>query len=107
MTAIADLFKFFFFPFLRKILCKFYFPGVAFQSTTSMFVFMICHNQTVAASNASLSAVAGWSGHPVCGKRYHFIIENDQMAGRRRTCCLRCGTPMAAAESRWEEPAYY
>ncbi|VAH66676.1 unnamed protein product [Triticum turgidum subsp. durum] len=49
-----------------------------------------------------LCAVAGWSGHPVCGKRYHFIIENDsiQMAGRRRTCCLRCGTPMAAAESR-------
>ncbi|CAM0883894.1 unnamed protein product [Alopecurus aequalis] len=46
--------------------------------------------------------VVGWSGHPVCGKRYHFIIENDsiQMAGRRRTCCLRCGTPMAAAESR-------
>ena len=42
--------------------------------------------------------VVGWSGHPVCGKRYHFIIENDsiQMAGRRRTCCLRCGTPMAA-----------
>ncbi|KAK1693523.1 hypothetical protein QYE76_010220 [Lolium multiflorum] len=35
--------------------------------------------------------VVGWSGHPVCGKRYHFIIENDsiQMAGRRRTCCLR------------------
>ncbi|KAM0890862.1 hypothetical protein ACQ4PT_026764 [Festuca glaucescens] len=51
--------------------------------------------------------VVGWSGHPVCGKRYHFIIENDciQMAGRRRTCCLRCGTPMAAAESRWEELA--
>ncbi|KAM0862899.1 hypothetical protein ACQ4PT_044978 [Festuca glaucescens] len=46
--------------------------------------------------------VVGWSGHPVCGKRYHFIIENDsiQMAGRRRTCCFRCGTPMGAAESR-------
>ncbi|KAL6840161.1 hypothetical protein ACP4OV_029971 [Aristida adscensionis] len=46
--------------------------------------------------------VVGWSGHPVCGKRYHFIIENDsnQMSGCRRTCCLRCGTPMAAAESR-------
>jgi len=48
--------------------------------------------------------VAGWSGHPVCGKRYHFIIENDcnQLSGHRRTCCLRCGTPMVAGESRWE-----
>ncbi|WVZ67976.1 hypothetical protein U9M48_016977 [Paspalum notatum var. saurae] len=46
--------------------------------------------------------VVGWSGHPVCGKRYHFVIENDssQLSGRRRTCCLRCGTPMAAGESR-------
>lgn len=43
--------------------------------------------------------VVGWSGHPVCGKRYHFIIENDS-SHRRRTCCLRCGTPMAAEESR-------
>lgn len=42
--------------------------------------------------------VVGWSGHPVCVKRYHFIIENDSshLSGRRRTCCLRCGTPMAA-----------
>ncbi|KAK8454155.1 hypothetical protein SEVIR_5G406000v4 [Setaria viridis] len=46
--------------------------------------------------------VVGWSGHPVCGKRYHFIIENDcnQLSGHRRTCCLRCGTPMVAGESR-------
>ncbi|GJN16992.1 hypothetical protein PR202_gb04029 [Eleusine coracana subsp. coracana] len=46
--------------------------------------------------------VVGWSGHPVCGKRYHFIIENDmnQLSGRRRTCCLRCGTPTVAGESR-------
>ncbi|KAG8054541.1 hypothetical protein GUJ93_ZPchr0001g29348 [Zizania palustris] len=46
--------------------------------------------------------VVGWSGHPVCGKRYHFIIENDnnQMCGRRHSCCLRCGTPTVAGESR-------
>jgi hypothetical protein len=100
MTAIADLFKFFFSHFNERFYANFIFRVLLFNP-------QICHNQTVAASNASLSAVAGWSGHPVCGKRYHFIIENDQMAGRRRTCCLRCGTPMAAAESRWEEPAYY
>uniref|UniRef100_A0A0D9V8I4 Zinc finger PHD-type domain-containing protein n=1 Tax=Leersia perrieri TaxID=77586 RepID=A0A0D9V8I4_9ORYZ len=46
--------------------------------------------------------VVGWSGHPVCGKRYHFIIENDnsQVLGRRHSCCLRCGTPTVAGESR-------
>ncbi|XP_006645112.1 PHD finger protein At1g33420 [Oryza brachyantha] len=46
--------------------------------------------------------VVGWSGHPVCGKRYHFIIENDnsQVCGRRHSCCLRCGTPTVAGESR-------
>uniref|UniRef100_A0A0D3EWX9 Zinc finger PHD-type domain-containing protein n=1 Tax=Oryza barthii TaxID=65489 RepID=A0A0D3EWX9_9ORYZ len=51
--------------------------------------------------------VVGWSGHPVCGKRYHFIIENDnnQVCGKRHSCCLRCGTPTVAGESRWEEQA--
>ncbi|XP_052142719.1 PHD finger protein At1g33420 [Oryza glaberrima] len=46
--------------------------------------------------------VVGWSGHPVCGKRYHFIIENDnnQVCGKRHSCCLRCGTPTVAGESR-------
>ncbi|XP_072999032.1 PHD finger protein At1g33420-like isoform X1 [Typha latifolia] len=46
--------------------------------------------------------VVGWSGHPVCGKRYHFIIQNDAnpLSGCRQTCCIRCGTLLPPSESR-------
>ncbi|MQL83399.1 hypothetical protein Taro_015899 [Colocasia esculenta] len=35
--------------------------------------------------------VVGWSGHPVCGKRYHFIIRNDSGAS-----CTTCNYEMSA-----------
>ncbi|KAL6868327.1 hypothetical protein ACP4OV_015172 [Aristida adscensionis] len=34
--------------------------------------------------------VAGWSRHPVCGKRYHFIIRNEYGMHDRKTC-RHCG----------------
>ncbi|KAG8090947.1 hypothetical protein GUJ93_ZPchr0011g26897 [Zizania palustris] len=34
--------------------------------------------------------VAGWSKHPVCTRRYHFIIRNENEIGTSKTC-RRCG----------------
>lgn len=45
--------------------------------------------------------VVGWSGHPVCGKRYHFIIKADgnSIAGYQKTC-TRCGDFLHLTDSR-------
>ncbi|XP_010910248.2 PHD finger protein At1g33420 [Elaeis guineensis] len=45
--------------------------------------------------------IVGWSGHPVCGKRYHFIIRNDSKSssGCRQTC-IHCGTLLPLSETR-------
>lgn len=47
--------------------------------------------------------VTGWSGHPVCGKRYHFIIRNDSkpLSSCRQTC-IHCGTSLPLPDTRWE-----
>ncbi|XP_077249673.1 RING/FYVE/PHD zinc finger superfamily protein [Tasmannia lanceolata] len=46
--------------------------------------------------------VVGWSGHPVCGKRYHFIIRADNYSsidGHHQTC-TSCGTLFHSSDSR-------
>ncbi|EAZ17917.1 hypothetical protein OsJ_33464 [Oryza sativa Japonica Group] len=43
--------------------------------------------------------VAGWSKHPVCSKRYHFIIRNENETGTSKTC-RRCGFMVALQETR-------
>uniref|UniRef100_A0A0E0ME41 PHD-type domain-containing protein n=1 Tax=Oryza punctata TaxID=4537 RepID=A0A0E0ME41_ORYPU len=43
--------------------------------------------------------VAGWSKHPVCSKRYHFIIRNENEIGTSKTC-RRCGFMVALQETR-------
>jgi hypothetical protein len=44
----------------------------------------------------------GWSGHPVCAKRYHFIIKNESRAfpSCRTASCVHCGAKMSVTESR-------
>jgi hypothetical protein len=32
----------------------------------------------------------GWSKHPVCGRRYHFIIQNEYDVHEYKTC-KHCG----------------
>lgn len=45
--------------------------------------------------------VVGWSGHPVCGKRYHFIIRVDSSSvdGYHRPC-TRCGALLHSLDLR-------
>ncbi|KAJ8769157.1 hypothetical protein K2173_000932 [Erythroxylum novogranatense] len=45
--------------------------------------------------------VVGWSGHPVCTKRYHFIIKADgnSIGGYHKPCAC-CGEVMHFSESR-------
>lgn len=49
-----------------------------------------------------LKNYVGWSGHPVCAKRYHFIIRNENrtLPSCRGTSCVHCGAPMSVTESR-------
>ncbi|KAM0861456.1 hypothetical protein ACQ4PT_045883 [Festuca glaucescens] len=42
--------------------------------------------------------VAGWSRHPVCGKKYHFIIRNENMP--RCKTCRRCGLMVELFQTR-------
>uniref|UniRef100_A0A8I6WZ14 Zinc finger PHD-type domain-containing protein n=2 Tax=Hordeum vulgare subsp. vulgare TaxID=112509 RepID=A0A8I6WZ14_HORVV len=42
--------------------------------------------------------VAGWSRHPVCGKKYHFIIRNEKMPSCKT--CWRCGLMVQLFETR-------
>lgn len=45
--------------------------------------------------------VVGWSGHPVCGKRYHFIIKADGSSiGGHHKPCICCGDLLHFSESR-------
>ncbi|KAI6689690.1 hypothetical protein NL676_026518 [Syzygium grande] len=48
--------------------------------------------------------VVGWSGHPVCRKRYHFIIrrsnETSLSQGKCRKSCSRCGNTYLLSDSR-------
>ncbi|KAK9292110.1 hypothetical protein L1049_020068 [Liquidambar formosana] len=45
--------------------------------------------------------VVGWSGHPVCGKRYHFIIKADGTSiGGYHKPCTCCGDVLHLSESR-------
>ncbi|WOL03611.1 PHD finger protein [Canna indica] len=45
--------------------------------------------------------VVGWSDHPVCGKRYHFIIRNDKNSlSRSGMSCIRCGTLLSLSSLR-------
>nr|XP_010927813.1 PHD finger protein At1g33420 [Elaeis guineensis] len=45
--------------------------------------------------------VVGWSGHPVCGKRYHFIIRNDgKPPSNCRQTCIHCGTSLPLPDTR-------
>ncbi|OMO57552.1 putative DNA binding protein [Corchorus olitorius] len=45
--------------------------------------------------------VVGWSGHPVCSKRYHFIIKADgNSIGGYRKPCVRCGDVLHLSELR-------
>ncbi|KAJ0972148.1 hypothetical protein J5N97_020107 [Dioscorea zingiberensis] len=43
--------------------------------------------------------VVGWSSHPVCGKRYHFIIRNDSNnpAFDSQHSCIRCGALISSS----------
>ncbi|XP_039121277.1 PHD finger protein At1g33420-like [Dioscorea cayenensis subsp. rotundata] len=43
--------------------------------------------------------VVGWSSHPVCGKRYHFIIRNDSgnPAFNSQHTCIRCGSLISSS----------
>ncbi|KAJ1403946.1 Zinc finger, PHD-type [Sesbania bispinosa] len=45
--------------------------------------------------------VFGWSGHPVCGKRYHFIIKADGSSiGGYHKPCMCCGDILHLSESK-------
>ncbi|XP_057971445.1 PHD finger protein At1g33420 [Malania oleifera] len=45
--------------------------------------------------------VVGWSGHPVCGKRYHFIIKADgNPIGGYQKQCTCCGDILHLSDSR-------
>ncbi|KAF3974373.1 hypothetical protein ACB098_04G055700 [Castanea mollissima] len=45
--------------------------------------------------------VVGWSGHPVCGKRYHFIIKADGSSiGGYHKPCMCCGDVLHLSESK-------
>ncbi|XP_050382595.1 PHD finger protein At1g33420-like [Argentina anserina] len=45
--------------------------------------------------------VVGWSGHPVCGKRYHFIIKADgNSIGGYHKPCICCGDVVHIYESK-------
>lgn len=45
--------------------------------------------------------VVGWSGHPVCSKRYHFIIKADRNSiGGYRKPCVHCGDILHLSELR-------
>ncbi|KAI4351920.1 hypothetical protein L6164_006219 [Bauhinia variegata] len=45
--------------------------------------------------------VVGWSGHPVCGKRYHFIIKADGSSiGGYQKPCMCCGDILHLSESK-------
>ncbi|XP_078441648.1 RING/FYVE/PHD zinc finger superfamily protein [Wolffia australiana] len=45
--------------------------------------------------------VVGWSGHPVCGKRYHFIIRNDLTSlTQSDQACVRCGSALQFLDTR-------
>ncbi|KAE8680724.1 PHD finger protein [Hibiscus syriacus] len=48
-----------------------------------------------------LCRVVGWSGHPVCFKRYHFIIKADgNSIGGYHKPCVRCGDILHLSELR-------
>lgn len=43
----------------------------------------------------------GWSGHPVCTKRYHFIIKADgNSIGGYVKPCPKCGDSINLADPR-------
>ncbi|KAL8171831.1 hypothetical protein V2J09_023635 [Rumex salicifolius] len=45
--------------------------------------------------------VVGWSGHPVCTKRYHFIVKGDGTSiGGQVKPCTRCGIHVHLSEPR-------
>ncbi|KAL4560967.1 hypothetical protein LXL04_033125 [Taraxacum kok-saghyz] len=45
--------------------------------------------------------VVGWSGNPVCGKRYHFIIKGDGASiGGYNKSCPSCGASLHLSDSR-------
>ncbi|XP_023763175.1 PHD finger protein At1g33420 [Lactuca sativa] len=45
--------------------------------------------------------VVGWSGNPVCGKRYHFIIKGDGASiGGYNKSCAGCGASLHLSDSR-------
>lgn len=46
--------------------------------------------------------ISGWSGHPVCSKRYHFIIKADgNSIGGYNKPCIRCGDILHFSELRY------
>lgn len=48
-----------------------------------------------------LLIVLGWSGNPVCAKRYHFIIKADgQSIGAYNKPCSSCGDSFQGSDSR-------
>ncbi|KAK9167817.1 hypothetical protein Scep_003008 [Stephania cephalantha] len=51
--------------------------------------------------------VIGWSNHPVCGKRYHFIIQRDSNSidGNPRSC-TRCGYLLQVSDYRCKSCEY-
>ncbi|KAG9457018.1 hypothetical protein H6P81_001526 [Aristolochia fimbriata] len=51
--------------------------------------------------------VVGWSGHPVCGKRYHFIIRSDNKSvNGHQQACTRCGALLLSLDSRCKSCNY-
>uniref|UniRef100_A0A453HGS9 Uncharacterized protein n=1 Tax=Aegilops tauschii subsp. strangulata TaxID=200361 RepID=A0A453HGS9_AEGTS len=44
------------------------------------------------------STLIGWSRHPVCVKKYHFIIRNEKMASCKT--CRRCGLMVQLFQTR-------
>ncbi|KAF8412025.1 hypothetical protein HHK36_004585 [Tetracentron sinense] len=51
--------------------------------------------------------VVGWSGHPVCRKRYHFIIRADSRSiqGYQKSC-TNCGEVLHLSDSRCKSCSY-
>ncbi|CAA6663934.1 unnamed protein product [Spirodela intermedia] len=47
-----------------------------------------------------------WSGHPVCGKRYHFIIRNELTSSTHPDqTCMRCGSMLQCSTCNHEMTA--
>ncbi|XWS29971.1 hypothetical protein CRYUN_Cryun24cG0077000 [Craigia yunnanensis] len=74
------------------------------SDSSSAMVFLDVVEEDVARSRSiycDQCRVVGWSGHPVCSKRYHFIIKADgNSIGGYHKPCVRCGDILHFSELR-------